>query len=407
MIFNTRETYGLVAQLLHWLTALLILVMFPLGLFMHELPAGTADEATYKAWFYSLHKTIGVCVFVVALIRVTWAFVSPHPRPLNSDRKFETLAAQTVHWMLYGAIIVMPLTGWLHHAATEGFAPIWWPLSQDLPFVPKDPQLAKLFGTAHYFTAILLGLSIVLHIGGALKHVVVDHDDTLHRMLPGKYRAASKELPAPFFKRLPLFLAGLSFIALILATSASYLWNERTAEQRNLATTSAGAETGWLVDYGKSRINLEIVQSGKQVGGSFESWTAAIEFDPDNLADASASVEIDIASLSLGSVSEQALAPDFLNVGQFPHAQFVSSKFIQTGDGSYEAHGQLTIIGKSLPIVLPFQLKIEDEQAFVEGVARVKRLDYGIGAKGFSGDAMVGFEVIVEITLEATKVKPS
>lgn len=407
MLLNTRETYGLTAQLLHWLTALLILAMFPLGLYMHELPANTGDEATYKAWFYSLHKTIGVCVFAVALVRVTWAFVSPHPRPLNSDRKFETLAAQSVHWILYGAIIFMPLTGWLHHAATEGFAPIWWPFSQDLAFVPKDPQLAILFGTAHYFTAILLGLSIVLHIGGALKHVVVDHDETLHRMIPGRYRAKSKELPAPFFKRLPLLVAGLSFAALIFVTSASYLWNESSLGQRNLATTSASVETGWLVDYEKSRISLQVIQSGKRVGGSFGRWTAAIEFDPDNLADASARVEIDIASLTLGNVSEQALSPEFLNVGQFPLAQFESGNFVETGDNSYEAHGQLTIIGKSLPIVLPFQLKVENEQAFVEGVAKLKRLDYGIGAKGFSGDAMVGFEVIVEITLEARKAKSS
>ena len=156
MLRNTSESYGLVAQVLHWATAALILVLLPLGLFMHELPESSAADVAYKAWFYSLHKTLGVTVFAVAVVRVIWAAIQPHPKLLNAERKLESLAAQTIHWMLYGAIICMPLTGWLHHSASVGFAPIWWPLPQDLPLVPKDPQLATFFGIAHFSTGILL-----------------------------------------------------------------------------------------------------------------------------------------------------------------------------------------------------------------------------------------------------------
>ena len=214
MLRNTRESYGLVAQVLHWATAALILVLLPLGLFMHELPESSAADVAYKAWFYSLHKTLGVTVFAVAVVRVIWAAIQPHPKLLNAERKLESLAAQTVHWMLYGAIICMPLTGWLHHSASVGFAPIWWPLPQDLPLVPKDPQLATFFGIAHFSTGILLGLTLVLHIGGALKHAVIDKDATLRRMIPGGTQASQGALSDPHFKRLPALLAVLSFVVL-------------------------------------------------------------------------------------------------------------------------------------------------------------------------------------------------
>ena len=143
---NSRETYGLVHQLLHWTTAALILFMLPLGVYMHDLPVGTAQEVADKVWLFSLHKTVGVVVLVVALARIAWAIVQPHPNLLHGGR--EAFAAKTVHWLLYGSIVAMPIFGWLHHAALDGYAPIWWenvfPGDWDvLPFVPKSEAVAS------------------------------------------------------------------------------------------------------------------------------------------------------------------------------------------------------------------------------------------------------------------------
>lgn len=404
MLANTYKTYGLVAQLLHWVTAALIFVLIPLGLFMYELPASSAEEAIYKFWFYSLHKTLGVTVFLVAIVRVIWAAGQPHPRPLNSKRKLENLAAQTVHWMLYGAIILMPLTGWLHHSAAEGFAPIWWPLPQDLPFIPKSPQLASFFGAAHFFTAVLLGLSVVLHIGGALKHTLIDRDGTLARMVPGKVQKIPTDLAKPYFKRLPILFAALSFLVVGGATLTEYvIGGPEGTQNRESPKPASNMTAGWIVDQQKSQLAIQVVQSGSPVPGSFKNWNAAINFDSENLEAARVEVEVDISSISLGAVSKQAISPDFLNAALHPVATFVSDSFVKTGDATYEALGQLTLSGLSKAVTFPFTLKIEDDRAFVEGKVTIDRLAFDIGKKGFSSDKLVGFGVVVTVIIEAAK----
>ncbi|MGD9294163.1 MAG: cytochrome b/b6 domain-containing protein, partial [Roseobacter sp.] len=132
---NTAQHYGSISKTFHWLTALLILTLIPLGIYANDLPYDSSEQLARKAWFFSLHKTLGVTVFFVALARILWAIVQPKPSPLHPDRKLETFAGSMVHWLLYGSLLLVPLSGWVHHAATTGFAPIWWPLGQNLPLV--------------------------------------------------------------------------------------------------------------------------------------------------------------------------------------------------------------------------------------------------------------------------------
>jgi hypothetical protein len=82
-------------------------------------------------------------------------------------------------------MLIVPLSGWVHHAATTGFAPIWWPFGQSLPFVPVDATVAATAGAMHWLFTKILAASILLHVAGALKHHLIDRDATLRRMLPG------------------------------------------------------------------------------------------------------------------------------------------------------------------------------------------------------------------------------
>lgn len=102
---NTTQSYGGVAKTLHWLTALLILTLIPLGIVANQLPYDTSEQLAQKAWLFSLHKTLGVAVFFVALVRILWAVTQPKPGLLHPDRKVESLAAETVHWLLYGSLV--------------------------------------------------------------------------------------------------------------------------------------------------------------------------------------------------------------------------------------------------------------------------------------------------------------
>ena len=154
-IHNTPSTYGSVAKMFHWLTALLILALIPVGIIASDLghaiqsSGGAADQAMISraTFLFSLHKTLGVAVFFVALARIVWAIGQTKPGLLNGDHTLEAWAAETVHWLLYGSLVAVPLSGWIHHAATTGFAPIWWPLGQSLPFIPKSEAIAQTAGT--------------------------------------------------------------------------------------------------------------------------------------------------------------------------------------------------------------------------------------------------------------------
>ncbi|TKA94011.1 cytochrome b, partial [Cereibacter changlensis] len=183
---NTSRSYGGVARTLHWLTALLILTAIPLGWIANRLPYDTAEALAEKAQLFSLHKSLGVAAFAVALARILWALGQPRPAPLHPERRLETALAETVHWLLYLSLLLVPLAGWVHHAATTGFAPILWPFGQDLPFVPKSETVAGIAAAAHWLFARLLILSLVLHIAGALKHHLIDRDSVLRRMTRGE-----------------------------------------------------------------------------------------------------------------------------------------------------------------------------------------------------------------------------
>jgi len=402
MLANTRQTYGVIAQVLHWLTAGLIITLLVLGVYMHELPTNTPQEVDSKIWLYSLHKTLGILAFATAIIRVGWTFFQVQPYPLNVDRKFETLLAGTIHWLLYGSIILMPITGWLHHASLEGFAPIWWPFSQDLPFIAKDPDLASLLGTAHKFTAIMLIVSLVLHILGAMKHALVDHDQTLSRMLPWKRPEISASLKKTTNKSQPRLIAAGVFTVLILSIFVNQsLFNKPTLiAQESIATSSP---SGWIVDAQKSSLNIEVIQNKNPVKGNFANWQADIIFDPDALDDASVKVTVDTSSLTLGGVTKDALSGNFLNVLEFPQAVFASDKFSKITDGKYQAEGELSLAGVAKPLTLPFDLQIENDRAFMQSTIELQRLDYELGRKGYTTDGILGFTVKVMITLEADK----
>lgn len=400
MLSNTRQSYGLVAQILHWVTASLILTLLVLGLYMHDLPINTPAEIDDKIWLYSLHKTLGIVTFATAILRVFWAFVQPTPLPLKSERKLESLFASTIHWVLYGSIIFMPITGWLHHASLEGFAPIWWPFSQDLPFIPKDAALAEFLGAAHVFTSFLLMGSLALHIAGAMKHVFVDRDQTLARMLPWKQVEIEVDLSEANHNYLPRIIAGCVFIGLAVGVSVSLSGSNKPAGTAQQASSSTN---GWVVDHEKSRLEVEIIQSKNPAQGSFAEWQADITFDPDALEQASVEVKIKTASLTLGGVTKDALSANFLNVLEFPQAMFVSDKFSKVSDGKYKAEGELSIAGVTKPFTLPFDLKIEDGRAFMQSTGELQRLDYGLGRVGYTNESNLGFGVKVFVTLEADK----
>lgn len=399
---NTTTAYGSVTKTFHWLTALLILAAIPLGMIGEELAHGldSADSAALArvALVFSLHKTIGVAAFFVALARILWALSQPKPGLLNGDHGTEAFLAELVHWALYGALVIVPLSGWVHHAAQTGFAPIWWPFGQTLPFVPQSGAWAAGAGAVHWLATKVLIAALVLHIAGALKHALIDRDGTLARMLPrGTDQRPSTAQPS---HTLPALAAAVIWAG-VLGFGA---WNAATdAPQTTIPSPRAETAGNWQVQDGT--LGLTIRQFGNDVTGQFGTWQAAITFDPaaEGTTAGMVTVDVDIASLSLGTVRDQAMGPDYFDVEQHPSARF-EADILREGPG-FVADGTLTLKGIAVPLRLPFSLMIDGASAEMTGSARLDRRDFQIGT-GMTDPGQLGFDVVITVGLNATRATP-
>ena len=178
------DRYTRTAITLHWAIALLIFAAFPLGVYMHELPLSPT-----KLRLYSYHKWIGVPIFLLAVLRVAWRSTHrPPPLPATMPR-WETLAASTVHHLLYVLILAVPLSGWLMSSA-KGFQTVWFGVLPLPDLVGKNKELGDLLREVHEsLNFAMLGL-VLAHIGAALKHHFIEHDEVLARMIPFLKRGA-------------------------------------------------------------------------------------------------------------------------------------------------------------------------------------------------------------------------
>lgn len=398
---NTVQSYGPVARGLHWLTAALILTLIPLGFIAENMAHAinapgatpTPEEFARVKLLFSVHKTLGVVTFFVALVRIIWAFTQPRPAPLHPDRKLETFLGELVHFALYGALVIVPLSGWVHHAASTGFAPIWG-IGQNLPLVPKSESVAQIFSGLHGIsTKVLIG-ALVLHIAGALKHLIIDRDLTVARMTKGTTSAlpgAKSHVPA-----LPVLGALAVWGAVVLSAVALSAGSSADNDHEQLHTVTSD----WNVTQGSLTITIQ--QMGNNVTGSFDDWTAAITFDPEaeSQTKGQVNVTIAIASLSLGTVTQQAMGPDFFDAEGFPTAKFEAD--ILSAEQGYVAKGALTIKDQSVPLSLPFELMLDGDTAVARGTAQTDRRAFEIGA-GMTGEGSLGFGVSITFDLTATR----
>ncbi|MBK7464341.1 MAG: cytochrome b [Betaproteobacteria bacterium] len=171
-------SYTATAKALHWLMAVLFFGLLALGFYMHDLPLSPE-----KLQLYSWHKWAGVSAFLLVWLRLFWRVTHRPPALPTSMPKLLQLAAHAGHLMLYGLMIVIPLSGWLMSSA-KGFQTVWFGLLPIPDLLEKNKELGNLLQTVHMGLNLLFVAVIAGHIGAALKHHFIDQDDILKRMLP-------------------------------------------------------------------------------------------------------------------------------------------------------------------------------------------------------------------------------
>ena len=183
---QTALRYTRTAMLLHWIVAVLIIGNVVIGLAADSLP----DEWVRPA--VDTHKSIGITVLGLAILRILWRFAHRPPAMPEGYSPLERLGAHAAHWALYVLIFALPISGWMHDSAWNGgathpfrlFGLIPWfriPALADLDPATKDHLHAVLFAWHVWFGYALYAL-LALHILGALKHQFWDHEPELQRM---------------------------------------------------------------------------------------------------------------------------------------------------------------------------------------------------------------------------------
>ncbi|ASJ97561.1 cytochrome b [Shewanella marisflavi] len=178
MFKNTQSRYGVISIALHWLSAIVVLVLFALGVWMVEL-------TYYSPWYKQapdLHKSIGVLLLVATLCRLLWRGFNPAPKALTEHKRWEQVSAAIVHRLLYLLLIAILITGYLISTADGRAIGVFSLL--------ELPSLGRLFegqadiaGWLHQYLAYGFIALVSLHALGAIKHHLIDRDATLKRML--------------------------------------------------------------------------------------------------------------------------------------------------------------------------------------------------------------------------------
>jgi cytochrome b561/polyisoprenoid-binding protein YceI len=428
-----------VAVLLHWLIAGLIVLQVVLAGRM-EGPSTPERFAVFQ-----LHKSIGITVLILSLLRLGWRLLHPPPPLPSTMPRWERVLARATHAGFYLVMLGMPLTGWIMVSASRIVVPtrlygvVPWPMLPGLPELApaarKSWHAAGVLG--HGLIIKFAYVLIALHVAGALKHQLFGDDEpVLTRMAPGAVQGRWRE------PRLLLILLGVVGViafgrlyqpprpSLQPAPAAAPAASAPSAEPRVASAAGppaaqaapaapatavpatavpapAAAEPArWLVAPG-SRLAFESSWSGQPVRGRFERWRADIVFAPEALERSHLKVTVDVASVNTGDAQRDAALPaqDWFDSDAHPQATFTARRFRKTGDGRFVALGELELRGVTHPLELPFQLDVTGGRAEAHGTAVLDRTAFGIGQGEFTATDQIPARVALDIDVKARRAK--
>jgi cytochrome b561 len=171
--------YSWTARALHWITAVLVLTMLPLGVVIANKWAGS-----WQDWLYNLHRSIGTVLMLVILLRLGYR-LTHQPLPLPDEIPLaQRRAAPVLHWTLYTLLVIQPLVGWAGSSAFP--APVIVFGLFQLPMIaPANRALSDQLLFVHRSIGLTIACLVAVHIAAAIYHHFVRKDRVLMRMITG------------------------------------------------------------------------------------------------------------------------------------------------------------------------------------------------------------------------------
>ena len=174
--------YTEVAQHLHWLTPPIVAAQVVIAWVMLSLP----DKSATGGLLFSLHKSIGVTIWLLIAVRLAWRATHPAPRAGREMPRWMDVVGRLNHGLMYLVLFAMPISGYVMSAMGPHGVSVW---GLPLPGLPKVEAVQKLAQTGHYVAQWALYLLVLLHVGATAFHVAVRRDGVLERMIPAQVNA--------------------------------------------------------------------------------------------------------------------------------------------------------------------------------------------------------------------------
>lgn len=169
--------YSTGSKILHWLIAIIVIVMLTAGFFLGDLPK------QYRPTAFFFHKSFGLTVLFLMVIRLLWIAFTGKPNLPITVSFWQKALARSVQFSLYLFLFAMPLSGWIMAVSANKPPPFFGLFHANLPIAPNK-NLAHFMNDLHTVFAWTLIVLILLHIAGGLKHYFIDKDRVLQSMLP-------------------------------------------------------------------------------------------------------------------------------------------------------------------------------------------------------------------------------
>jgi len=177
-VADTEDRYGWLSIVLHWLIAALVITLWILG----KSIDGADDEDARRA----LHMSVAMTAWLLIAFRIAWRLREGHPRVAGVSDLTHRIA-KVNHYLMLISVSLMLLSGPLMAWANGAAIPLFGGVTVPGPFPPSD-AIRDVARGIHGISANVLLLLVVLHIGGALKHLMFHADDVFARMLwPGRH----------------------------------------------------------------------------------------------------------------------------------------------------------------------------------------------------------------------------
>jgi len=195
----TQNQYTKTAIVLHWLIGIGILAMFGLGWFMADIPKdqpkamsfdlfdlgvytwNMATEVTPRTFYFNLHKSVGITLLALIVLRLLWRITHRPPALLDTLTATEKKIATGGHHLLYLLMFALPITGLVMAINSKFEYGVKW-FGVSLMNGLDNKAIRESFVDVHEVVGIIMLVVIGIHVLGALKHKFIDKDGTMSRM---------------------------------------------------------------------------------------------------------------------------------------------------------------------------------------------------------------------------------